>query len=448
MNENLDKDKHYIGFFNIDGNQFQGEIVHNEKNGVILLCVRSEFNIDDFDKWTQHQDKYRIITGKLSNGIVVNLYGNTCVKNQLYNFQYRELQYKVKYMIWSNKELPNPQFDKITCEIENGLKWSGLTKIDIKELPSILLNKNEQKTFFWHNAQITFSTSINNELSSFPRKEVCEITERLLISIESNEKKDIAFFTDVRDKILSMISFAIRDNLNVIKQYFTEYDDFDYIEEFDNYQEHLLIESEPVHNIYDNHFLSYNFFLDNLPQNDHQLSKHLEKLVPVFNLYLSLFKYPDMPIEMIFLNIVQALETFHSRFFYNDDKKEYVQYVEEKYEKDSLRYKLLLSDTQMNKNCNYIILVSRLNDLLIRGKNDLFKNYYQKDYAQKIADTRHYYTHYGERKKDKALKGDALRNAIQISRLLLEYHVCSILNIDITKRVSSDLRYCNSIECE
>lgn len=31
MNENLDRDRHYIGLFNIDGNQFQGEIVHNEK---------------------------------------------------------------------------------------------------------------------------------------------------------------------------------------------------------------------------------------------------------------------------------------------------------------------------------------------------------------------------------------------------------------------------------
>lgn len=448
MNNKLDVDRHHIGLFNIDGKQFQGEIVYNEKNGVILLCIRFEFNIDDFDKWTRLPKKYKTITGKLTNGIVVNLYNPTCIENHLYGFRYRELQYKVKYMIWSNVELINPKFNKLTCEIENGLKWSGLTVIDLNKLPNFLLKEGESKAFFWHNAQITLSTGINNELKKIPRKEVCEITERLMISIESNEKKDVTFFTDVRDKILSMISFAIRDNLNVIKQYLTEYDDFDFFEELENKQEHLLIESEPVHNIYDNQYLSYNFFLDDLPQNNPQLPDYLEKLAPVFNLYLSLFKYPNMPVEMIFLNIVQALETFHSRFFYHDDKKEYVQSVEERFEKDSLCHKLLPSDTQMNKNCNYIILVSRLNDLLIRGKDDLFKNYYQKDYAQKIADTRHYYTHYGERKKDKALKGDALRNAIQILRLLLEYHVCAVLNIDISKRVARDLRDYSLIECE
>lgn len=413
---------------------------------MILLCVRFEFDINFFEKSTQNQIDHSVIIGQLTNGAIVNLYGNKLIKNHLQAFQYYERQYIVKYMIWSNNELLNPQFNKITCEIENGLKWSGLTEIDKKEFPGILMKKNEPKTFFWHNAQITFSTSINNELLSLPRKEVCEITERLIISIESNEKKDIVFFTDVRDKILSMISFAIRDNLNVIKQYLTAYNDFDDPEKDKNYRKYLLIDNEPVHNIYDNQFLNYNFFLNDLPQDDPQLSEYLEKLAPIFNLYLSLFKYPYMPSEMIFLNIVQALETFHSRFFYHDDKKEYVQSVEERFEKDSLCYKLLLSDTQMDKNCNYIILVSRLNDLLIRGKDDLFKKFYQKDYAQKIADTRHYYTHYGENKRDKALKGDALNNAIQILRLLLEYHVCAKLNIDISERVAGDLLRYNSIE--
>lgn len=38
-------------------------------------------------------------------------------------------------------------------------------------------------------------------------------------------------------------------------------------------------------------------------------------------LYFSIVKYDDMPIEMKYLNIVQALETYHARFKYNDLKK-------------------------------------------------------------------------------------------------------------------------------
>ena len=46
-----------------------------------------------------------------------------------------------------------------------------------------------------------------------------------------------------------------------------------------------------------------------------------EKIKPAINLYFSIVKYDDMPIEMKYLNIVQALETYHARFKYNDLKK-------------------------------------------------------------------------------------------------------------------------------
>lgn len=146
--------------------------------------------------------------------------------------------------------------------------------------------------------------------------------------------------------------------------------------------------------------------------------------------------------EMVFLNIVQALETFHSRFFYGNKKDRYIKSVEERFG-DSDRYKkLLLSDTQMDENCWYIILVSRLNDLLI-GKNDgLFCEYYieNEEYAQTIADTRHYYTHYGKSKEAKALKGDSLLEAIYILRVLLEYNVCLVLGIDRRDAIAQELR--------
>ena len=104
--------------------------------------------------------------------------------------------------------------------------------------------------------------------------------------------------------------------------------------------------------------------------------------------------------------------------------------------------KLLLNDTQMDENCNYIILVSRLNDLFIGKYDGLFYEFYGDDplYAQTIADTRHYYTHYGKSKESKALKGDDLVDAIYILRWLLEYNVCLVLGIDIRQRIQSYLQ--------
>ena len=95
----------------------------------------------------------------------------------------------------------------------------------------------------------------------------------------------------------------------------------------------------------------------------------------------------------------------------------------------------------MDENCGYIILVSRLNDLLIGELNGLFSDFYSSDstYAQRIADTRHYYTHYGKSKEGKAFKGDDLLDAIYILRLLLEYYICRVLNIDIEQATRRQL---------
>ena len=53
----------------------------------------------------------------------------------------------------------------------------------------------------------------------------------------------------------------------------------------------------------------------------HRRNENEEKIKPAINLYFSIVKYDDMPIEMKYLNIVQALETYHARFKYNDLKK-------------------------------------------------------------------------------------------------------------------------------
>lgn len=152
---------------------------------------------------------------------------------------------------------------------------------------------------------------------------------------------------------------------------------------------------------------------------------------------------------MVFLNIVQALETFHARFFYGDSKDKYVASVIERFG-SCQNYpdieKLLLCDTQKDENCKYIILVSRLNDLLIGKYDGLFCDYYEADanFAQAIADTRHYYTHYGKSKEKKALKGDKLIDAIGILSLLLEYNICLQLGIDNQTKVRTRLNSISS----
>ena len=439
MQDNMDR--HFSGVFNINGEEIAGDLIYNKESGVTLLNLIQR--VTDAFPIGRSYGNLDIVTGVLNSGTIVTLFHNHCARNHTQAFQTQQLVFVADYAIWSNRDVTNVKYHKLECVLENALNWSGLSTIDTSGLSTIKIkeidNKNE---YHWFGAKITFSTSLNCELFNLPHKEESKVVERLIVSIETDEKRDASYFIAIRNKVISLISFAIRNNINIEEQYLYDYDDSYDIGTHTEYFKHHLYTSEHRLNIHSKR-LDYNFTLSQLlPEKD--IQNELKLLEPIFNLYLSLFKYKDMPPEMVFLNIVQALETFHARFFYDDSKDKYVASVNERFgslPNYPIIEKLLLSDTQKDENCKYIILVSRLNDLLIGKYDGLFIEYYLSDagFAQTVADTRHYYTHYGRSKEKKALKGDKLIDAIRILSLLLEYNVCLQLGIDNQEKVREEL---------
>lgn len=437
MQENIGQDRHYAGEFSVANNSFPGEIVYNKENGIILLALSKEVEGPG-----KSFDRLPYIVGKLNTGTIVTLCNCRCVMNKTHNFSVQYLRFRAEYMVWGKSEVADRTFNKFVCTIENGLEWSRLTQIHTDDITTIAFRGLESiPCYQWFGATVKFNTRFDTNIWNLPRSEDCKIIERLQVEIESENKQGIDFFLQVRNKILALISFAIKGNVNVDEQHLCDNDDYYFLNEnITRCYEYSITTNERYHYIGKSYAHNRNFFLTELPQRD-DLAEIFSKLVPVFNLYLSLFKYDDMPPEMVFLNIVQAIETFHSRFFYNNDKEKYIASVNERFGNlqnfDSIR-SLLLSDTQIDKNCTYIILVSRLNDLLIGNYDGLFYEFYGEDnqYAQRIADTRHYYTHYGKSKEPKALKGNELQDAIFILTLLLEYNVCLVLGIDRREQTS------------
>lgn len=444
MWEKADESRHFIGKFNLDELEITGELIYNKAKGFMLLNLTRQ--VDAFGKY---YGKIKHIKGELNSGSFVTLYNNHCIKNHTQFPIYQNLHFVPKYIVFSNDDSTQHKFNKFVCIVENGIGWSGLSQIEVKGLDEIKFKQVDKPVFKWFGMTITFSTYMENDLWSFPKKEVCRVIERLCIEIESEEKRDIDFFIKIRDNIIALITFATKDNINIDEQYLYDYDYFSDDSGLKRYYKFNLFTNEPLRPLIHTNMFEYNFFLKNLQDSD-EISETLSKLLPIFNLYESIYRYNDIPKEVLFLNVVQALETFHARFFYENKKENYIKSVEERFSScpnyDMFKT-LLLSDTQMDINCGYIILVSRLNDMLI-GKNDgLFYEFYGEDsmYAQRIADTRHYYTHYGKSKEAKALKGEDLSDAIYIMKLLLEYQVCSILKIDISQSVKNSLiSYFNS----
>lgn len=439
--QNKNIDQHFAGTFNIDGEEITGELIYNKEKGVTMLNLIKQLTDVPIGR---NYPNLNIITGVLNSGTTVTLFNNRCIKNHIQGFQTQQLIFVADYSIWSKNDVINKKYDKLECILENALEWSGLSTVDASDFSTVKFNCQDNKnTYHWFGSKITFSTSLKCELFDFPHKEESTVVERLIVSIEADEKQDTSYFTAIRNKVISLISFAIKDNVNVDEQYLYDYDDSYRIGEHTEYYKHYLYTSEHRLSVHNNSRWEYNFTLAQLlPEKD--IKKELTLLEPIFNLYLSLFKYTDMPPEMVFLNVVQALETFHARFFYDDSKDKYVASVIDRFG-SSQNYsdieKLLLCDTQKDENCKYIILVSRLNDLLIGKYDGLFFEYYAVDsgFAQTVADTRHYYTHYGKSKEKKALKGDKLIDAIGILALLLEYNVCLQLGIDNQAKVRERL---------
>ena len=447
MSKDSKNKNRYIGTFTILKEEIDGEIIHNKETGVILLNLAKQLNENTF--MGKSYANITVISGRINTGAIVTLFNNKCINNHTQVGQTQRICFISDYLVWSRESQKDTQYNELVCTLSNAFVWSQLSVFETNDTGIKLREELDEREFNWFGVKVNFSVFSNENFWLPFDSEEKTIVQRVRLSIASDEKQTIEEFILNRDKILAMISFAIKNNINVDEEYLLDYEDAYLIgDKIKEYHKHYLLSAQRKLEIYESNLWDYNFTLNQLPS-DKDINKDLKKLVPIFNLYLSLFKYRDMPMEMVFLNIVQALETFHSRFFYGDKKEKYVESVMERFSESVSFEKFkrkLLSDTQMDKNCNYIILVSRLNDLLIGNYNTLFYEYWERedDYAQIIADTRHYYTHYSSAKEKKSLKGDSLKDAIFVLSRLLEYHICLVLEIDIKEKVRQKLNSHNS----
>ena len=141
-----------------------------------------------------------------------------------------------------------------------------------------------------------------------------------------------------------------------------------------------------------------------------------------------------MPEEMIFLNLIQAIETYHARF-YGDRVKDYNERIARKFPKeqsyDFVRGLLVIDVKKRN-----VPLKKRLLELLIGKYDGLFCDYYLDGckFVESIVDTRNYYTHYDPKKEKKALKGEDLIKAINVLSCLLNYYICKELDVDLEEK--------------
>lgn len=456
----------YIGAFYVDEMEFHGELIYNRDTGKITLNLKKELYLNmeessDPDSYTckelgKEYNRIDAISGKLAEGNAVVLFNCRCIYSAIVGTRVghaRVLQFQAEYIVWNDPDAIGRKYSKLVFILENALRWSQLTQLDCTKTDIVTFNPiKDCPRFSWFGSTITFGTYLTHDTTSV-FKEKTQIIERLAIAIQVEEDKDIRYFLDVRNKIMAMISYGIKDNLNVVRQYLSQndaivkYPEGTFGKNFVEHWEYDLLTNEPYHIVEEKFESDYNFTLKQLSK-DSGLAKKLEDLTPVFNLYLSLFKYQDMPIEMVFLNVIQAFETFHARFFFGDDdgaqfqkaigkKYNYTEPPISEYMVHGVYIPDYIFDGQFDpeRKKSKVKLFQRVRHMLIIPDNQLLWEFCKSDdsVAQLIVDTRNYYTHYNDKKEGRAARGKDLEILTEFVAFVLEYHIHDQLGIELGK---------------
>lgn len=168
------------------------------------------------------------------------------------------------------------------------------------------------------------------------------------------------------------------------------------------------------------------------------------KLKPVLDLYFASARYNVRVPEIVFLNLMQALETYHARFV-ADSKDDYIKHVDQMLqdvykgeggEAAKEWRERLISPKQESPKCNKVYLKSRLTDLIFAEGIICWWSFNEgedEDFVTKLVDTRNYYTHYSEDKKHKAYTKDELPFVVRHLLCLLKYHLLTRMGFDKQK---------------
>ncbi|NES65568.1 MAG: hypothetical protein F6K24_10060, partial [Okeania sp. SIO2D1] len=176
----------------------------------------------------------------------------------------------------------------------------------------------------------------------------------------------------------------------------------------------------------------------------------IEKLDSVLNLFFSIKYKPDIYLESKFINLVQAVESYHRRQIKNhvlpeDEHKEHIERILDSVPRE---YKEWLKD-KLNYS-NEPTLKERLIELLElipEITNQLVKD--KEGFATKIKNARNYFTHYDESLKKKAPQPEELYRFIESLSFILQ--ACILKELACTSErcyqlLNRNKRYKNALE--
>lgn len=406
-----------------------------------------------------------IIKGKISSGGTILLYDCDIGGQHIHNFSKTTVSITAKaaFCALDLDKRKDICFNEIRVDFGEVIDWTGLCYFDWdyeNDFRNDKLQwkyKDEVEFQISDNLMLKIAPQLGSKSSRVTTKEM-KITQTVYFYLKYKEKMQW-------DIILNDIK-VLNDLLTLGMNKAIFIDEVSYYHDSHKYEYRPEIIREATvylgnhrdgkHNA--GHWHEYLFNLEDLTNNNcSSLEKwyyNYDKLRPVIDLYSSAFNYTGISAEMLFLNLIQALETYHARFI-SDNFKEYCDIINEFLRKSynltpneefkdlpqSYRELLIAQNIQKSKS---ITLKSRLGDLFLARFEIIFSflNYNITEFIQTTLDSRNYFTHYSVNKEDKIFPKTQLPFVNGILLAILQYYIMKeigIYNEKIKERVNQQL---------
>lgn len=417
--------------------EYKCDLYYNEKLGGIILKinVKNEKMLGDF---LEVPFEIPYLYGQLENGFIFTLLKlNRIGMQDLVSYGMSVYTFNVDYILCGigGSVKYEQTFCKLEFTLSNIIEWAGESVFAIGENYELSKKKEEIKKEIYTGKDFSINyfvygsmmPVVDNELL----KEHIELKQHGVIEICFKKEEKFMCFYNVFIRLKRLIEIASLKKVNLEK--ITAYSE----EVTEQIEEESIMRPVEVfgRDIQENKHQGYSRSLcwkwislsELIDKNsfEHYFDKH-ETIAPIIELFLEPFYVKYSSKTRTFLNIVQALETYHSRFITNS-LDVYKSRVEEITKNSPLAYAKELKEFLMAKSKKFITLESRLADLLFAEGKIYFDTgkIKHKDYPSVIAHTRNYYIHYDESIKENynVLSEDELEIYNRSLLQILEYYI-------------------------
>lgn len=434
-----------------NGTLYQGELhIGYDKRVIALQLLIPASDVNPLPR-PPYKGKIPYICGTLFSGAKILLYDCSTGKEHSHFMSYTQQIIYANYAFWglevdSEEEI---KFTKAILDFGDIIAWSGLCNYKWEYADdggfNLMWARKKPVTFeLSENLKITLSPCQGSIGGDMYEK---EIKAKQHISIEFAYKKPATWDSIMEDALCMqyLIGLGVNQKVEIYKAQYCHSSIYMDLPKGERTTEKVHRPTdmilgtgkvEPTKNTQSRDCL---YILDDIKGNDAFIRwrKNYPMLKPVLDLYFTAFSYTAGASEMLFLNLMQALETYHARFI-TDNAKAYSDRVDSLVDSfcqgnsNTEGWKDFLLDKGQKKNTKSIYLRSRLADLIFaNGILPFWPNgSCSGDYIRKIVDTRNYYTHYNSVKLEKAFKKEELPWINSHLLALLEYHLLVLMGFD------------------